>query len=443
MKNFTLLPMLVLLILHGITAFAIDLPKLPKSKITQTTTNYSFTSLSEISLCVGEKLALTAEDAGSGASYLWKKGSSTVSNTQDLVINNVTLSHAGIYTLTVTKNTCTNTAQIEVKINTAPATPTLTHTAATCANASSHRISNYDASVSYTFSPAGPTVNAGGNITGMVAGTNYTVKATKNTCESSNSSSFSASSKLVTPAIPLVTTNSATCSSKGSSAITNYDATVTYIFSPAGPSVATGGAISGMATGTNYTVKAQKLTCSSVASSTFSIAAQLPTPATPLLASTAATCTRNEIIKITNYDASLSYTFNPAGPTVSATGEVSGMTIGTNYTVKAVKSGCSSGTSTAFDQAAQLTTPAIPIINSTAATCSHDGTSSIQNFDAGTTYIFSPTGPSVGASGAISGMTVGTSYTVIAQKSTCQSNASSAFSNTGQLPAPKAIIKKK
>ena len=98
MKNFTLLPMLVLLILHGITAFAIDLPKLPKSKITQTTTNYSFTSLTEINLCVGEKLALTAEDAGSGASYLWKKGSSTVSNTQDLVINNVTLSHAAIYT---------------------------------------------------------------------------------------------------------------------------------------------------------------------------------------------------------------------------------------------------------------------------------------------------------------------------------------------------------
>ncbi|MFZ3564942.1 immunoglobulin domain-containing protein [Tenacibaculum finnmarkense] len=157
------------------------------------------TSLANITLCEGEELKLTAEDAGTGATYKWTKGASTKSSVKDLIINNVSLGDAGIYTLTVTKNGCTNAVDIEVKINKNPTTPTLGNTVASCSSASSTKIDNYDATVTYVFTPTGPTVKASGEIENMVIGTSYTVKAKKGTCESGDSASFKNDAMLPTP----------------------------------------------------------------------------------------------------------------------------------------------------------------------------------------------------------------------------------------------------
>ena len=85
---------------------------------------------------------------------------------------------------------------------------------------------------------------------------------------------------------------------------------------------------------------------------------------------------------------------------------------------------------------AACTPPATPTITSGAATCSAAGTSTVSNYDSGATYTFSPTtgSPTVGAAGAISGMVVGTSYTLTATKTGCTSAASASFSNAAQLP---------
>ena len=64
-----------------------------------------------------------------------------------------------------------------------------------------------------------------------------------------------------------------------------------------------------------------------------------------------------------------------------------------------------------FNNAAQLPTPAIPTITSVAATCSAAGSSTISNYSASDTYVHS-SWTKVGAGGLISGMTVGTNYTV-------------------------------
>jgi hypothetical protein len=56
------------------------------------------------------------------------------------------------------------------------------------------------------------------------------------------------------------------------------------------------------------------------------------------------------------------------------------------------------------------------------------------------TYIFSPTGPTVGAGGVISGMTIGTSYTVEASDGTCSSAPSTSFTNGAQFPPVVAAI---
>lgn len=77
-----------------------------------------------------------------------------------------------------------------------------------------------------------------------------------------------------------------------------------------------------------------------------------------------------------------------------------------------------------------------PTISSTPPSCVADGSSTISNYDPALTYIFTPSGPTVGAGGAISGMTIGTSYTVEASIAGCNSSPSASFSNAAATPTP-------
>jgi gliding motility-associated-like protein len=112
------------------------------------------------------------------------------------------------------------------------------------------------------------------------------------------------------------------------------------------------------------------------------------------------------------------------------------MVIGTNYTVSASNGSCSSVASTSFSNAAQLTVPATPLVSTTAATCSAAGSSRISNYVSGITYVFNPAGPTVAVGGAISGMVIGTNYTVSASNGSCTSLASANFINNAQPVIP-------
>jgi len=317
-----------------------------------------------------------------------------------------------------------------------PATPTINSTAPTCSAAGSSTISNYNAAYTYNFTPAGPTVGAGGVISGMVVGTNYTVTANNGSCNSSATANFSNAPALTTPTTPTLSSTAPTCSAAGSSTISNYNAALTYIFSPAGPTVGAGGVISGMVVGTTYQVTASNGSCSSSNSVDFSNAAILPSPATPTINSTAPTCSAAGSSTISNYNAALTYNFTPAGPTVGAGGVISGMVVGTNYTVTTNNGSCNSSATANFSNAPMLTTPTTPTLSSTAPTCSAAGSSTISNYNAALTYIFSPAGPTVGAGGVISGMVVGTTYQVTASNGSCSSSNSVDFSNAAILPSP-------
>ncbi|WP_345291153.1 T9SS type B sorting domain-containing protein, partial [Flavobacterium hankyongi] len=89
-----------------------------------------------------------------------------------------------------------------------------------------------------------------------------------------------------------------------------------------------------------------------------------------------------------------------------------------------------------FSNAAMLVTPVVPTTATTAATCAADGLSTITNYNAAQTYVFTPTGPTVGAGGVITGMTAGISYTVKASNGSCLSGASIAFKNPEKLTTP-------
>ncbi|MCO4292657.1 Ig-like domain-containing protein, partial [Solitalea sp. MAHUQ-68] len=349
------------------------------------------------------------------------------------------------YTVTADNGSCTSLASASFSnaaMLAAPAVPTLASTAATCAADGSSSISNYSASNTYTFTPAGPSVDATGAISGMVLGTSYTVTADNGSCTSLASASFSNAAMLAAPAVPTLASTAATCAADGSSSISNYSASNTYTFTPAGPSVDATGAISGMVLGTSYTVTADNGNCTSLASASFSNAAMLAAPAVPTLASTAATCAADGSSSISNYSASNTYTFTPAGPSVDATGAISGMVLGTSYTVTADNGSCTSLASASFSNAAMLAAPAVPTLASTAATCAADCSSSISNYSASNTYTFTPAGPTVDATGAISGMVLGTSYTVTADNGSCTSVASASFSNAAMLAAPAVLFTK-
>jgi gliding motility-associated-like protein len=238
---------------------------------------------------------------------------------------------------------------------------------------------------------------------------------------------------------PTVSTTAPTCSASGNSTITNYSASNTYVFVPSGPTVGAGGLISGMTVGTSYTVTATNGGCTSSASVSFSNAAQLP-PSLPLITMTAATCSASGSSMISNYSALDTYVFTPPGPTVGAGGVISGMTVGASYTVTATNGACVSLASSAFSNAAQLATPLVPTVTATAPTCSLSGSSTITNYNASNTYVFTPSGPTVGAGGVLSGMTVGVSYSVTATNGGCTSSASVSFSNAAQLPTPNVSI---
>ncbi len=317
-----------------------------------------------------------------------------------------------------------------------PVVPTVSVTPPTCTANGFATITNYDPAITYVFTPAGPTVDASGVISGMAFNTNYEVAASNGSCTSVNSAIFTIDPILVTPAVPVISMTAPTCLADGFSTITNYDATLTYVFNPTGPTVDATGLISGMTLNTLYEVTASNATCTSVASAQFNNLVMLVTPVVPTVSVTPPTCAANGFATITNYDPAITYVFTPAGPTVDASGVISGMAFNTNYEVAASNGSCTSVNSAIFTIDPILVTPAVPVISMTAPTCLADGFSTITNYDATLTYVFNPAGPTVDATGLISGMTLNTLYEVTASNATCTSVASAQFSNLPILVTP-------
>ncbi|WP_264535576.1 T9SS type B sorting domain-containing protein [Flavobacterium sp. N1736] len=325
------------------------------------------------------------------------------------------------------------TTDDDVKINAMPLTPTMSKKDATCSAAATSTISNYVAGNTYTFDPAGPTVDTAGLISGMVIGTPYSVTSGDTNCTSAASVPFSNAAQLATAEVPTITAVTATCSAAATSTISNYVAGNIYTFDPAGPTVDTAGLISGMVIGTPYTVTSGDANCTSAASVPFSNAAQLTTAEVPVIEKTPATCSAAATSTISNYVLGNTYTFDPAGPTVDTAGLISGMVIGTPYTVTSGDANCTSAASVPFSNAAQLATAEVPTITAVTATCSAAATSTISNYVLGNTYAFDPTGPTVDTAGLISGMVIGTPYSVTSGDTNCTSAASVPFSNAAQL----------
>ena len=175
---------------------------------------------------------------------------------------------------------------------------------------------------------------------------------------------------LVNLAKPTITVTAATCTSPSKAKITNYQTRATYWEGAIQLTVNASGEITTpLAVGT-HSIIAKQDTCSSTASDSFTIAAQVAAPAAPtVVEKTAASCTAVSVAKVSNYASNVTYAItNNAGALVTgasvvADGTINGLTAAGNYKIKATKNGCASSEAS-FTIAAQVAAPAAPTVTS-------------------------------------------------------------------------------
>ena len=157
-------------------------------------------------ICIGQNTTFTSNGNTGGA---WSSSNTSIATVTSIgLINGLTAGTATItYTITGTGGCPNSIATRDVVVTGTPAVPTITSVAATCSAAGSSTISNYNASNTYTFSPAGPTVGAGGVISGMTVGTSYTVTATNGSCITTPSTNFIINSQTLIPILTYTVTN--------------------------------------------------------------------------------------------------------------------------------------------------------------------------------------------------------------------------------------------
>ena len=308
--------------------------------------------------------------------------------------------------------------------------------------------------VTYSGAASGTvTIGAGGTVAVTVTG--VTANTTLNITNVSNGTcnpTLNATATVTVNALPVAATlssNSPVCF--GSDAIFTITGTagntVTYSGAASGTAtIGAGGTVAVTVTGvtSNTTLNLSNVSngsCNRTLTATATVTVNA-LPVVPTISSTAASCSSAETSTISNYSASNTYTFDPATPGITintTTGLISGLTVGTDYTVTSGNGSCTSVASAIFNNAAQLVTPDVPTISSTAASCSSAETSTISNYSASNTYTFDPATPGITintTTGLISGLTVGTDYTVTSGNGSCTSVASAIFNNAAQLVTP-------
>ena len=159
-------------------------------------------------------------------------------------------------------------------------------TAATCTDISVAQITNYDSTLTYTFTKngvaqTGVQIDTDGTIKNLPVGAyKVTANSTSPSCSSLPSQEFHINDKL-TSAKPIVTVAPATCAEGSKAKITNYTAGYTYWEGTAQLTVNASGEITTPLTAGNHTIVAKNGTCESLASDPFTMTDQKATPPSP------------------------------------------------------------------------------------------------------------------------------------------------------------------
>jgi len=385
--------------------------------------------------CTAATVAKISNYVSSGVTYTFTKADGTpvtgVTIATDGVLSGLA---AGTYKVKAEKDGCTSdiSDSFEIKAQkAAPAQPTVTLTAESCAAPTKAVISNYVSGQTYWNGATQLTVdNNSHEITGLAAGT-YTITAKNNdNCESVASDSFEIKAQKAVPAKPTIDLTAESCVAPTKAVISNYVSGQTYWNGATQLTVDnTSHEITGLAVGT-YTITAKNNdNCESIASDSFEIKAQKAVPVQPTVTLTAESCVAPTKAVISNYVPGQTYWNGATQLTVDNTShEITGLAAGT-YTITAKNNdNCESVASDSFEIKAQKAVPAKPTIDLTAESCATPTKVVISNYVPGQTYWNGATQLTVNnTSHEITGLAVG-NYTITAKNNdNCESVASDSF----------------
>ena len=398
--------------------------------------------------CTAATVAKISNYVSSGVTYTFTKADGTpvtgVTIAADGVLSGLA---AGTYKVKAEKDGCTSdiSDSFEIKAQkAAPAQPTVTLTAESCAAPTKAVISNYVSGQTYWNGATQLTVDGTSHeITGLAAGT-YTITAKNNdNCESVASDSFEIKAQKAVPVQPTVTLTAESCAAPTKVLISNYVPGQTYWNGATQLTVDnTSHEITGLAVGT-YTITAKNNdNCESIASDSFEIKAQKAVPVKPTVILTAESCATPTKAVISNYVSGQTYWNGATQLTVDNTShEITSLAAGT-YTITAKNNdNCESVASDSFEIKAQKAVPAKPTIDLTAESCTAATVAKISNYvSSGVTYTFTKadgtpvTGVTIATDGVLSSLAAGT-YKVKAEKDGCTSDISDSFEIKAQKAA--------
>ena len=348
---------------------------------------------------------------------------------------------------------------IAVKTNATPAQPIVAQAqAAGCGTVSTAKVSNrssYASGITFKVTKGGTLVSAtvasNGAINGISEAGTYEIKAVEDGCESIGTT-FTIDAKKPVPDKPTLTLTAESCTSATVAMITNHAAGKTYTFvkldnnSTGTVSVDGTGKITTSLTAGKYKIKATQGGCTSELSDEFEIKAQKAVPTKPDITLTAETCASPTIAKITNYDPNQTYWLNGTQLTVTLTGEIQHLGIGSHTITAKNNDNCVSAASDSFTINAKKVTPATPTIGEkTAATCTAISVAKVDNyssysvtdvfaiFDSNNTAIATA---SVASDGTINGLTVAGTYKITATNTQGCTSAEATITIADALPVP-------
>lgn len=377
----------------------------------------------------GSITGLSASGGTPGYTYSWIDGGGTPSGS-DANLTNVP---AGAYTLTITDDKgCTDVVgPINITNPNAPDAPNVNAISADCDNNGTATISNYDPNNTYTFSDPNITVNSSGVISGYSYETNYSVTATFAGC-TSGTEFFLVEEQLANPIVTITASESEIC--EGTQVTLTASGADSYSWDTGSSDLSI--TVNPSTTTTYNLTGTLSNTCTDNTSITITVNPNPSITGTAISLDSDCDIDNGSISGLASSGGtgSLSYSWeNTSGTVVGTSADLSGVPAG-NYTLTVTDSkGCSDtyGPVTIINPNA----PDEPIVDITSATCDDDGSAAIDNYDANNTYTFSDPSVTVDASGAITGVTTGTTYTVTSTESGCTSTIAT-FSIDAQYPHP-------
>jgi gliding motility-associated-like protein len=345
------------------------------------------TILSNSPVCTGQSLSLTTGSVA-GATYVWSGPNGFSSTQQNPVLNNVTGSAAGSYSLSVSVSGCGGSqGTANVSVNTTPAAPSLSSNAPLCAGqnlnlaATGSGAYSWTGPNSFTSSLQNPTIASSSTL----ASGSYTVINTVNGCP--GPASVLSITVNPIPSTPTIAATNTLCSgqtlslSAGPGGSFSWSGPNSFSSILQNPQISNAGT---SASGT-YSVTRTLLGCTSApALVTITVNA---TPAAPTPTSNSPICAlRSLSLGVTNGGASYMWT-GPNGFTSSAQSPVIANTstlAGGTYSVSQTVLGCSS----TFTTIAVTVNPAAlsPTVLAVAPVCLNGSISFTQTGIAGATY---------------------------------------------------------